>query len=72
MYIHVQVCMDVHIPTGKYYILTLSPSYPQGGETALHRASHVGQTAVVRVLLNIGADVHAVDHVVGVMCCVVE
>jgi len=42
---------------------TLSPSYPQCGETALHWASHAGQTAVVSVLLDYEADVHAVDEV---------
>ena len=33
--------------------------------TALHRASHAGQTAVVMVLLDNGAYVHAVDKVGG-------
>ena len=31
--------------------------------TALHLASHAGWTAVVKVLLDHGADVHAVDKV---------
>ena len=41
----------------------MSPSYPQFVGNALHKASRAGQTAVVRVLLAHGADVHAVDMV---------
>ena len=41
----------------------MSPSYPQLFGTALHTASRSGQTAVVRVLLNNGAGVHAVNKV---------
>ena len=41
----------------------LTPIYPQEGKTALHVASCAGQTAVVRVLLDHGADVHAVTKV---------
>ena len=33
--------------------------------TALHWASHAGQTAVVRLLLDHGGDIHAVDKVGG-------
>lgn len=33
------------------------------GRTALHRASGANQTAVVTLLLDHGADVHAVDYV---------
>ena len=36
---------------------------PQHGLFALHRASSSGQTEVVRILLNHGADVQAVDKV---------
>ena len=35
----------------------------QDGETALYKASCAGQTAVVTVLLDHGADVHAVSRV---------
>ena len=35
----------------------------QDGETALHKASGSGQTAVVTLLLDHGADVHAVTEV---------
>jgi len=44
---------------------TLSLPYPQRGETALHCGSRKGQTAVVKRLLDNGADVHAVDEVGG-------
>lgn len=37
--------------------------YSQGVWTALHCASRAGQTAVVRVLLDNGANVHAVQEV---------
>ena len=37
--------------------------YSQGVWTALHCASCAGQTAVVRVLLDNGANVHAVQEV---------
>ena len=40
------------------YILSI-----QDGETALHKASGAGQTAVVKLLLDRGADVHAVTKV---------
>ena len=39
----------------------------QWGRTALHEASQAGQTAVVTLLLDHGADVHAVDKVRGVL-----
>ena len=42
---------------------TLSPSYPQDGETALHHGSHAGQTAAVQLLLDHGADIHAETEV---------
>ena len=35
----------------------------QNGETPLHRASGAGQTALVTLLLDHGADVHAVGEV---------
>ena len=35
----------------------------QNGETALHRASSAGETAVVTLLLDHGADLHAVTEV---------
>lgn len=41
----------------------ISSLYSQDGETALHLASRNGWTAVVRVLLDHGADVYAVDEV---------
>ena len=37
----------------------------QWGETALHKASGTGQTAVITFLLDHGADVHAVTDQVG-------
>lgn len=37
--------------------------YPQSGSSALHLASHKGHTRVVRVLLDHGANVHAVTKV---------
>ena len=40
----------------------------QLGGTALHVASETGQTAVVTLLLDHGADVHAVDKLVGGVC----
>ena len=40
----------------------------QNGRTALHLASKAGQTAVVTLLLDRGADVHAVDKIVGGVC----
>ena len=38
-------------------------SCPQRGVTALHCSSHAGQTAVVKQLLDKGAEVHAVTKV---------
>ena len=44
----------------------------QRGRTTLHVASQAGQTAVVTLLLDHGADVHAVDKLVGGVCvCIV-
>ena len=40
----------------------------QWGEIALHVASEAGQTAVVTLLLDHGADVHSVDEVRGGVC----
>ena len=40
----------------------------QWGRTALHVASGAGQTEVVTLLLDHGADVHAVDKSVGGVC----
>ena len=40
----------------------------QSGRTALHWASQASQTAVVTLLLDRGADVHAVDEVRGGVC----
>ena len=46
---------------------TLSPSYPQLGETALHHGSRAGQTAAVQLLLDHGTNVHAETEMVGVV-----
>lgn len=56
--------MDVHSPKVK----TLSLSYPQFGDTALHWASSNGQSAVVTLLLNHGADLRVVDKVSELLC----
>ena len=45
------------------YSSILYHSYPQWGQTALHMASRAGQTAVVKELLDHGANVHAVTKV---------
>ena len=40
-------------------MLSISVLFSQGGDTPLHRASSRGQTAVVSLLLDHGADIHA-------------
>ena len=49
---------DMHISEQLMRIFSI-----QWGETALHKASGAGQTAVITLLLDHGADVHAVDEV---------
>ena len=63
-YRSVYVCSTLHWASNCTLCVSTNPVslIPQNG-TALHRASWKGQTAVVKVLLDHGADVHAVDKV---------
>ena len=69
VYMYIQCVMYAVYTQLSVWEQTLFPSYPQRGETALHWASCAGQTVVVKVLLDHGADVHAVDKWVGGVLC---
>ena len=52
--VNVVVFFVIHVSQQFYYVF-----FSQGGDSALHVASAAGQTAVVTLLLDYGADIHA-------------